>query len=922
MDEHKILIVTDKGDQTKDIAEWAANGEKVKITFKNSGKVYNYFTENIIVRENPIHMQTNDQVVLDEGFPLFNVEKVLVFDEKTKVFFKNQETKLYKTTSISLSTNIGTYNQIEKLLNYWKDIAQYTNSEDEQEAFLKKQFSKLNAIDKQSILATYMSQSQITQIAPSITPIIFPFRFNLSQKQALEQALTNKVSIIEGPPGTGKTQTILNILANLAIMQNKSVAVVSSNNAAVRNIKEKLEKYGYGFIVASLGNAKNIESFFKDLPEYDIADWKSDKADEATRVINDLTQRLQGLMDLANRKAQLEQKIAAYRLEQKHYQLHTDKQDYDGMQRLFYRRQTPETIIAFLADEYFLGTHSLRLVQKAKLLFKYGFFDFNKLKKKRLEMITCLQMKFYETKLNQLEQEKNNIQLELARESFEDLLQMHEGNSAVLFKDKLHQRYRNKQRFSGNEKNFKSKFDDFLDHFPIMLSTTHSLRTCIPENFLFDYVIIDEASQVDLLTGVLAMSCCKNIIVVGDTKQLPQIVNEKIVNKLKDDQVDNVYNYFKHNLLSSLLTMYGEHMPRVILKEHYRCHPKIIGFCNEQYYDNQLISFTSEADSDIPIRIFYTAKGNHYRRVTIKGKEGSLNHREIDVAKEEIIRELRLNHVPNEDIGFTTPYRLQVMEAASKLEDSIEIDTVHKYQGREKPIMIMSTVLDQTRNGQIGKKFVENSCLVNVAVSRAQKQFILVTDHALFRNSRKDIGNLIRYIEYNSMHEHITQSELISVFDLLYSEYSERLNYLQNRLVVKSKYKSENIMWRVLTDIVSEEKYSYVNFSTQVYLKDLFKNTERMSDAEKKYIKNRASFDFVIYDALNKQPLLAIEVDGFASHRNNPDQTKRDKLKNNICKSYPFPLLRLPTTGYDEISKIRNKLDEIMFGKIDNLNSN
>ncbi|WP_189022528.1 AAA domain-containing protein [Paenibacillus albidus] len=41
----------------------------------------------------------------------------------------------------------------------------------------------------------------------------------LSQKIALDQAFRSKISIIEGPPGTGKTQTILNILANLAVLQ-------------------------------------------------------------------------------------------------------------------------------------------------------------------------------------------------------------------------------------------------------------------------------------------------------------------------------------------------------------------------------------------------------------------------------------------------------------------------------------------------------------------------------------------------------------------------------------------------------------------------------------------------------------------------------------------------------------------------------
>lgn len=72
--------------------------------------------------------------------------------------------------------------------------------------------------------------------------MIYPFRFNLSQKKAMENIYKSNISVIQGPPGTGKTQTILNIIVNLAIMQNKTVAVVSNNNEAVKNVKDKLKK--------------------------------------------------------------------------------------------------------------------------------------------------------------------------------------------------------------------------------------------------------------------------------------------------------------------------------------------------------------------------------------------------------------------------------------------------------------------------------------------------------------------------------------------------------------------------------------------------------------------------------------------------------------------------------------------------------
>ena len=78
----------------------------------------------------------------------------------------------------------------------------------------------------------------------------------------------------------------------------------------------------------------------------------------------------------------------------------------------------------------------------------------------------------------------------------------------------------------------------FASEYPVILSTTFSSRGTIGQGteFLFDYVIMDEASQVDVVTGALALSCAKNAVIVGDKMQLPNVIEEqkkKIIQVLK-----------------------------------------------------------------------------------------------------------------------------------------------------------------------------------------------------------------------------------------------------------------------------------------------------------------------------------------------------------------------------------------------------
>ena len=148
--------------------------------------------------------------------------------------------------------------------------------------------------------------------------------------------------------------------------------------------------------------------------------------------------------------------------------------------------------------------------------------------------------------------------------------------------------------------------DSVLAEYPIITSTSFSssssLRSCI-----YDYVIIDEASQCDIATGALSLLSAKNAVIVGDIRQLQNVVTEmdrKYAESvfMKYD-LPKPYKYSSESFLASVCALFTD-IPSVLLREHYRCQPRIIGFCNEKFYGNELIIMTDDEKRKYEIELF------------------------------------------------------------------------------------------------------------------------------------------------------------------------------------------------------------------------------------------------------------------------------------------------------------------------------
>lgn len=236
------------------------------------------------------------------------------------------------------------------------------------------------------------------------------------------------------------------------------------------------------------------------------------------------------------------------------------------------------------------------------------------------------------------------------------------------------------------------KAKEFFDAgFVAFTSTAHSLPACFRDGlfYQYDYVIVDETSQMDDLTGIIALCHAKHLVLVGDEKQLPPVLKpenmavlenygisdeeiEALLSREEQEEADRLAykttpEFFEDYDASSRRDLedearwqrkLGEYAPqcdvsffdlcmkvfepsepesgkdilpqtsyKVFLNEHYRCHPGIIEFCNQEVYGGRL-QIKSKMENgvpleSIPIKILYYEGDYCQRWMDLRAKGGA-----------------------------------------------------------------------------------------------------------------------------------------------------------------------------------------------------------------------------------------------------------------------------------------------------------
>lgn len=673
---------------------------------------------------------------------------------------------------------------------------------------------------------------------------------NMDQLLAINNAMKYPLAYVQGPPGTGKTSTILNTITT-AFFNDRTVLFVSYNNHPIDSVFEKLcnMKTVYGwripFPVIRLGNLGKVEQaleymrrIYMETKSIPIKEQNLERNKRLeTQKLDELSQLLkqyEELLELQEKKTAIKE-IAD--TQQRHLAFYADL---FGRQMGDVERRQNELKGITLEKALAL------LPQDDRYLLNYLYYA----------SARCIR---------RLEEPKNK--------ELKDIILSDRGNRVEAF-----------EKYLSEGKNV----EQFLRIFPIVVTTCISSHKIGRPDQYFDMVIMDEASQCNTAVSLVPIIRGKNLMLVGDPQQLNPVItlNPRTNEILRETYyVTEEYDYIKNSIYKTYLACDAVSY-ETLLSHHYRCDSRIIQFSNKKYYHGKL-KIDSSVRSEHPLIFVNVPRSSTVVRNTSPEEAESI----ADYAAKN--RE--------KTIGIITPFAnqkecIQEMLKARGIANAV-CGTVHAFQGDEKDVVLFSLAVTE----QTGEKSYEwlknNKELINVAVSRAKEQLIIVGDeenikrlHNLHPEERDDLFELVNYVKTNGksiITPRDTNSRALGIKP--YSTQTEAA-FLEN-------------LNHALDNILNGEGRCSVK--KEVPVKQLF--DKNFSHEDFFY---RGQFDFVVYQrnyAKQEIPILAIELDG-KEHREEELVMRRDEKKNQICREHHFELIRVDNSYARRYYHVKNIL--------------
>jgi DNA replication ATP-dependent helicase Dna2 len=267
-----------------------------------------------------------------------------------------------------------------------------------------------------------------------------------------------------------------------------------------------------------------------------------------------------------------------------------------------------------------------------------------------------------------------------------------------------------------------------LTEAPVVAATTASCGSRALRELDFDLAVVDEAGQLTEPGTLAALNRAERFVLVGDHEQLPPVVRSA-----DDGDAEGSEDRPVADLSTSLFERLLEQSPEagVLLDRQYRMAQRIQAFPSEEFYDGRL----RPATPDVAGRSLADLDGVDPDRLPADLRDGAsfLDVPGTDAAHTDTAEADRVGAVVSafldagvdpDDVGVIAPFRAQVAEVGRHVPDEVAVDTVDRFQGSAREVIVISFVASRDLSGPI----FEDHRRVNVALTRAKRALVLVGD--------------------------------------------------------------------------------------------------------------------------------------------------------------------------------------------------
>jgi predicted RecB family nuclease len=316
--------------------------------------------------------------------------------------------------------------------------------------------------------------------------------------------------------------------------------------------------------------------------------------------------------------------------------------------------------------------------------------------------------------------------------------------------------FKGRKKSSGGDTRFEGEFVDSSDGWRDLLD--EELQLVAGTSWLFaradfagflDTLIVDEAGQVALADVLAVGHAARNLVLLGDPNQLPQVSQGAMPDEAKASVLGH--------LLGDETTVPKDR--GIFLERTWRLRPELTAFISQAYYAGRL-----ECEGSCARRSVETGNGLVYRPVE-HAANGQLSREEAVVVADSIQALLGTSYTDEtgatrplgvDDVLVVTPYNAQVRALRACVPADVRVGTVDKFQGQEAPVVLVSLASSSGEDAPRGLSFVFNANRINVATSRAQCRVELVCSPRLLEADCRTIEEmrlvnaLCRFVELAS----------------------------------------------------------------------------------------------------------------------------------------------------------------------------